>query len=62
MIDDIDIEKFENYDVETYQRKWRNEKKKLIEISVVDESENKIGDFNVPEDLNLGLFKSIILN
>lgn len=37
-------------------------KKKLVQISILDESNKKVGDFNVPEDLNLKTFKSIILN
>ena len=51
IIEDIEIEKFTDYEVEMLQRKWKTEKKVHITVKVLDETDALIGEFTVPKDL-----------
>ena len=62
IIEDIEIEKLSDYEVEMLQRKWKTEKKAFITIKVNDENNELVGEFKVPKDLKVRTFKSIILN
>jgi hypothetical protein len=42
-------------------RKWEKEKKNLEPIEILDELGNSVGIINVPLDLDLSTFKSIII-
>ena len=62
IIEDIEIERYEDYEIDVCDRKWRKENKVLANIEIIDQNGDIVDNFQVPKDLKVRNFKSFILN
>ena len=62
IIEDIEVEKLSDYEIEMLQKKWKAENRELISVKVNVETGEIVGEFNVPQNLEVRTFKSIVLN
>jgi hypothetical protein len=62
IIEDVEIERYEDYEIDVCVRKWRKENKVLANIEIIDQNGDIVDNFQVPKDLKIRNFKSFILN
>jgi hypothetical protein len=52
ILEDIDIEPYGNSEITIWKKKWKNEKKNIKEIILVDENDKEY-KFDIPEEITV---------